>query len=169
MLESTCKAFLTICQIWDLFEGKYLFHHLLNKDDIYDPFKHMAQIIGFIGLPPKEFVRRSETAAQCFDTEGTLGCSARAKSSTLLTCVASGNWVAEKHAKIPSVSLEDVETRLEGSDKMLFLQFIRSMLRWLPEERKSAKDLLEDPWLNRRGLYWIIIPKAADAWTARSM
>lgn len=148
MLESTGKAFLTICQIWDLFEGKHLFHHLLNKDGIYDPFKHIAQITGFIGLPPKEFVRRSETAAQCFDTEGTLGCSARVKSCTSLTCVASGNWVAEKHAKIPSVSLEDVETRLEGSDKMLFLQFIRSMLRWLPEERKSAKDLLEDSWLN---------------------
>jgi len=62
--------------------------------------------------------------------------------------VALGNWVAEKHAKIPLVSLEEVETRLEGSDKTLFLQFIRSMLRWLPEERKSAKDLLEDPWLN---------------------
>lgn len=78
-LQSTCKAFLTRCQTWDLFEGKHLFHHLLNKDGIYDPFKHMAQIVGFIGPPPAEFVRRSETATQCFNTEGTLACSARAK------------------------------------------------------------------------------------------
>lgn len=60
----------------------------------------------------------------------------------------SGNWIAEKHARVPSVSLEDVVTRLEGSSKILFLQFIRSMLKWLPEKRKSAKELLEDPWLN---------------------
>ena len=54
------------------------------------------------------------------------------------------------HAKIPVTSLEKVETRLEGRDKELFLQFIRSMLRWLPEERKTAKELLDDPWLNER-------------------
>lgn len=29
----------------------------------------------------------------------------------------------------------------------MFLEFIRSMLRWVPEERKRARELLEDPWL----------------------
>lgn len=59
-----------------------------------------------------------------------------------------GNWIADEQAKIPETSLEQVETRLEGRDKELFLQFIRSMLKWLPEERKTAKELLDDPWLN---------------------
>lgn len=30
----------------------------------------------------------------------------------------------------------------------MFLRFVRRMLRWKPEERASAKELLYDPWLN---------------------
>ena len=37
---------------------------------------------------------------------------------------------------------------LEGEDKRRFLDFVRKMLQWLPEDRKTAKKLLEDPWLD---------------------
>ena len=58
-----------------------------------------------------------------------------------------GNW--DNLIDIPAnLSLEDSEKNLEGRNKELFLQFIRSMLRWVPEERKTARELLEDPWLN---------------------
>ena len=50
--------------------------------------------------------------------------------------------------KIPSNSLEEFEENLKGKEKVLFLQFMRKMLRWVPEERMSAFDLLDDPWLN---------------------
>lgn len=56
-------------------------------------------------------------------------------------------WIADEDAAIPQVSLESLEQRLSGSDKEQFLRFLRSMLKWLPEERKTAKQLLEDPWL----------------------
>ena len=46
-----------------------------------------------------------------------------------------------------STPLEDIETRLTGREKELFFNFMREMLKWLPEERKAAKALLEDPWL----------------------
>jgi serine/threonine protein kinase len=36
---------------------------------------------------------------------------------------------------------------LEGEEKELFLDFIRSMLRWRPEDRKSATELLKHPWM----------------------
>jgi len=36
---------------------------------------------------------------------------------------------------------------LEGEEKRLFLSFVSKMLQWLPEDRKTAKELLEDPWL----------------------
>lgn len=68
----------------------------------------------------------------------------------MLTRGNTGNWIADKHAKVPDTSLEEVETRLEGQDKALFLPFIRSMLKWLPEERKTAKELLLGPWVNER-------------------
>jgi hypothetical protein len=46
------------------------------------------------------------------------------------------------------MSLGDSEENFEGEEKMKFLEFMRKMLRWIPEERKSAKELLQDPWLN---------------------
>ena len=44
----------------------------MDEEENYDPYKHMAQIVGFLGLPPEEFVARSETASQCFDPKGML-------------------------------------------------------------------------------------------------
>ncbi len=50
---------------------------------------------------------------------------------------------------IPSdFRLEDSVPSLEDDpEKEQFLDFVRGMLRWVPEERKTAKELLDDPWL----------------------
>ncbi|KAK2809434.1 hypothetical protein FQN50_003893 [Emmonsiellopsis sp. PD_5] len=114
--------------IWDLFEGRHLFGNIMDEQGHYDPFKHMAQVVALLGPPPKELMLRSETIGQCFDADG--------------------NWQAGNHEKIPDISFEDLETRLAGNDKVLFLKFIRSMLSWLPEDRRTARELLDDPWLN---------------------
>ena len=39
---------------------------------------------------------------------------------------------------------------IADEDKELFLKFIRRMLCWLPEDRATAKELKEDPWLEFR-------------------
>lgn len=50
--------------------------------------------------------------------------------------------------EVPSaISLEQLETNLEDSDKKLFLQFMSKMLQWDPQNRQTAKQLLEDEWL----------------------
>ncbi|KDE84954.1 hypothetical protein AO1008_00304 [Aspergillus oryzae 100-8] len=49
---------------------------------------------------------------------------------------------------IPSISMEESEENLSSQDKQQFLHFMWSMLQWVPEERKTAKELLDDPWLN---------------------
>ncbi|KAL2839190.1 kinase-like domain-containing protein [Aspergillus pseudoustus] len=113
--------------IWDLFEGQHLFGDIFDSKGGHDPFKHLALMVALIGPPPAEFVRRSETTEQCFDS--------------------SGRWIAHREAPIPSVSLEVLEKRLSGEEKELFLAFIMSMLKWMPEERKTAKQLLEHPFL----------------------
>lgn len=48
-----------------------------------------------------------------------------------------------------TTSLEKSEKFLEeGKNKELFMEFMRGMLQWRPEDRKTAKELLDDPWLN---------------------
>jgi len=61
-----------------------------------------------------------------------------------------GKWMRAGGLDIPPISLEGSEENLEGRNRELFLQFMRSMLRWTPEERKPARELLDDPWLNER-------------------
>lgn len=51
---------------------------------------------------------------------------------------------------VPSTTLEHLEENLEGRNKQLFLDFMKSMLQWVPENRKTASELLEDLWLNER-------------------
>ncbi|RDL42541.1 CMGC protein kinase [Venustampulla echinocandica] len=113
--------------IWDLVEGEHLFGDIFDTKGGHDPFKYLALMVALVVPPPSEFVTLSETMEQCFDPNGA--------------------WVAHEDAAIPLVSLETLETRLSGQEKALFIQFMRSMLKWLPGERKTARQLLEDPWL----------------------
>lgn len=39
------------------------------------------------------------------------------------------------------------EENLAGEEQKEFFDFLKSMLCWLPEERLSARQLLEHPWL----------------------
>lgn len=58
-----------------------------------------------------------------------------------------GKW--KQDVEIPGgVSLEKSEAFLDGRNKELFLAFMGGMLQWRPEDRKTAKELLQDPWLN---------------------
>lgn len=50
----------------------------------------------------------------------------------------------------PAVTFSNRTPFLGGEDKRLFIEFASKMLRWLPEERPTAKELYNDPWLNFR-------------------
>lgn len=39
------------------------------------------------------------------------------------------------------------EENLEGNEQALFMDFIRSMLKWLPEDRPTAKQAMQHEWL----------------------
>ena len=51
-------------------------------------------------------------------------------------------------AEIPDVSFEESELYLEGQNRDMFIQFVRKMVTWDPDERQTASELLEDPWLS---------------------
>ena len=105
-------------------------------------------MVALAGLPPTEFVKRSETTEQCFDSGGKC-CESLPSIDSIGVLIASdiGGWIAHGDAIVPSESLESLERRLEAPEKEQFLKFIRSMLQWLPEKRRTARELLQDPWL----------------------
>ncbi|KAF1739729.1 Serine/threonine-protein kinase SRPK [Beauveria bassiana] len=111
--------------VWDLFEGGRLFRAV--KDGHLDDEQHLAEMVSLLGSPPKAFLQRSSKCRQYWDLDG--------------------NWIAA--TPIPAQSLESREKRLNGEDKALMLQFVRKILRWLPEDRSSAQDLFEDKFLTQ--------------------
>lgn len=56
-----------------------------------------------------------------------------------------GNFLHEE--LIPARKLEDTIPSLEGKDREAFLSFVSNMLTWLPEERMTARELMEHPFL----------------------
>jgi hypothetical protein len=45
-------------------------------------------------------------------------------------------------------TLESLEGSFEGEEKAQFLDFVRSLLRWLPEERATTDQAWSHPWVS---------------------
>lgn len=71
-------------------------------------------------------------------------------SVAMLTYIRQGVLIHGQADESRGTTLENTISNLSGEDKRLFLQFVARMLRWLPEDRATAKQLLEDPWLSHR-------------------
>ncbi|KAJ9198984.1 hypothetical protein DTO021D3_8558 [Paecilomyces variotii] len=107
--------------IWNMMEGKDLFKHIRSSKGDYDARAHIAEMIAKLCHTAREYF-----GGPFFNSEGEF---------------------MHKDLIPTDVSLEGLVYSLEGDDKQLFLNFVRKMLQWLPEHRKTAKELLEDPWL----------------------
>ncbi|RAK85462.1 kinase-like protein [Aspergillus costaricaensis CBS 115574] len=110
--------------IWDLFEDHHLFDGR-GPDGCHSDVQLLAEMVAMLGPPSVEWLRKSPRSLKEWDS--------------------SGQWKASK--EIPSISLADSEEYLEGESKQMFMNFMRKMLLWDPEERQSARELLTDPWL----------------------
>ncbi|KAI0760090.1 CDK4/6 [Fomes fomentarius] len=113
--------------IWNMFQGRDMFKVTGGPDNEEHNRYHIAHMVSLLGPPPVDFLKRSETGEpwEYFDAQG--------------------NWIGA--ADLPDDSLELSEERLEGENKAQFLKFVRKMLRWKPEDRFTALELLQDPWL----------------------
>ena len=133
-------------------EQKDLFDGLHPESHKYRSSVHLAQIIGIIGPPPKELLDRGdpEIVKRYFDDNGMLLFSV---SSPLHVDDNAGDFKYD-HLIPVGRTLGDTITMLEEEEKERLLSFAKRLLRWLPEDRPSAKELIEDPWLElprRRG------------------
>ncbi|POR37771.1 Serine/threonine protein kinase, putative [Tolypocladium paradoxum] len=112
--------------VWDMLEGKHLFtERLPSRED--SRFAHMARIVNLLGPPPGDLLERSDVVDEYFDQNGKL----------------------KEGTEMPT-SLEQEEEVLSGQEKVDFLSFLRKMLQWRPEDRMSARQLMNDPWLKVR-------------------
>ncbi|PGH01338.1 CMGC/SRPK protein kinase [Polytolypa hystricis UAMH7299] len=84
-------------------------------------------LIAALGPPPPEFLAKNpERKADFWDENG--------------------KWLGL--APIPDTrTMEALEIRLEDNNKSEFLRFLRRAVTWMPEERATAIELLQDPWL----------------------
>lgn len=77
----------------------------------------MAAMIAVLGLPLLQYLQRTQISHAYFDENG--------------------KWRGV--TEIPDLSMEDFEKNLSGEDKAIFLDLIRKMLHWVPEERQTAR------------------------------
>jgi len=137
--------------IWNMIEGKDLFKHIRSSQGGYDVRAHLAEMIALLGPPPKVLLDREKLWSDVkwghavLNSDGKLCQTAREYFGGPFFNL-EGEFI-HKDLIPTGVSLEGSVSSLIGDDKRLFLNFVRKMLQWLPEHRKTAKELLEDPWL----------------------
>ncbi|KAE8380090.1 kinase-like domain-containing protein [Aspergillus bertholletiae] len=109
-----------IYQLWGLFYGSGPFDIRLDAYDLGSVDEaHLGQIISLLGPPPPDLLDREKETSRYFHTEGML-----------------------------ALDLVSVAKGIDGNDRMpQFVDLISRMLRWRPEDRVTAEDLLSHPWL----------------------
>ncbi|KAM5539165.1 hypothetical protein V8D89_007038 [Ganoderma adspersum] len=122
--------------IWNMFEGRDMFKTDGRPEKKDDDLYHLAHMVSLLGSPPVDILKRGtlDELGQYFDEKGRKFCLEQPRIGA---------------TSLPDDSLEQSERNLEGEDKTLFLAFMRKMVRWKPEERCSASELLGDAWINK--------------------
>ncbi|KAF2225825.1 kinase-like domain-containing protein [Elsinoe ampelina] len=112
--------------MWDLLEGHPLFEAREDETGEYSALLHLREMHALLGPPPRSLLRRSPYAEVLYDDKGLL-----------------------RDAPLPveEKDLANTVTKLDGEDKVEFLRIMRKMLQWDPDDRPSAAELLEDPWM----------------------
>ncbi|KAI6631732.1 hypothetical protein MCOR14_007667 [Pyricularia oryzae] len=111
--------------IWDMLEPEPLFK-VYNYDSSFNEAFHFAYMVALLGPPLLDFLKRSATSAKYWDDDG--------------------KWKGS--VPIPSpTSLESRFTQFDGERKTIFLDFIRKLLAWDPQQRPLSGDAYMHPWL----------------------
>ncbi|KAI6855260.1 hypothetical protein KC338_g8940 [Hortaea werneckii] len=122
------------CMIWDAFQGEHLFTGHDPEHKIYRGRAHLSEIIALLGPPSPSLLARANLRSKFFSDNGDFS---------------AGIPLPHPHP------LEQLETTLQGEanneDRALFLQLMRKMLQWHPENRSSARELAEDEWILKHG------------------
>ncbi|KAI6800960.1 hypothetical protein KC361_g2095 [Hortaea werneckii] len=120
----------------DIWQVGCLFFMLLNERIPFKNFEgaerwsgcyHLTQMTALMGPPPEDYLSRSE--------------------EQYLECDESCAWRCPGSKGVPDISFEALLEKLEGEDKTTALDFVRCIFQWKPEERSTAKELLQHPFI----------------------
>ncbi|RMZ92248.1 hypothetical protein DV736_g542, partial [Chaetothyriales sp. CBS 134916] len=114
--------------LWDLTESMGLFDAIDTRPGKYSSAQHLGLMIALLGPPPKELLERGSTTSTYFDENGEF---------------------RKPHHILRDHTFEHSVTNMKGEEKELFIDFAKKMICWLPEERWTAKQLLEHPFLTK--------------------
>ncbi|KAH9212271.1 kinase-like domain-containing protein [Leptodontidium sp. 2 PMI_412] len=137
--------------IWNMMEGKDLFTNLKDEQGRYDVHAHLAQMMALLGPPPKALLKRERSFRKLTFTPEILnpeGKSCRNAFQYFGGPFFDDNGEFIRKDLIPQdLRIVETVTLFQGEEKLQFLEFVSKMLQWQPEKRSTAKDLLEDPFL----------------------
>ncbi|KAG6902621.1 hypothetical protein C0995_014227 [Termitomyces sp. Mi166 len=126
------------CMMWSFLFGHHLFSS--SRRGAPDPQtadkNQVAWMAAFFGPPPPQLLADSGPRALKFFNENG-SAKGEVPSETTLESVLKS-------------SLERKEETMTEEDAAAFLTFIRRTLKWTQEERATAAELLEDPWIRKR-------------------
>ena len=151
-------------------EDKELFAHLKSQKGNYTARAHLAEMIALLGPPPQKLIdqeklwrdipwdrsfpdtngewyntARKYYGGPFFDSKGKS--TIQAPACQAIALIHTTGYFACPEIIPTHVKLDNCITCIAGEEKALFLNFVRKTLQWLPEDRKTAKELREDPWL----------------------
>ena len=92
-----------------------------------DELSHLGHISALLGPPPEDLLDKGTRTDLFYESDGQF------KGTT----IAPSDFISES-------SIRNIDN---DEDKRLSIEFVQRMIKWLPEERSTAKELLQDPWL----------------------
>ncbi|KAL1968647.1 hypothetical protein VTN77DRAFT_1473 [Rasamsonia byssochlamydoides] len=103
--------------LWGLLEGRRIFEAVdPHGVDKYDDQKHLACITALLGPPPEELLEAGRRTSMFYDGQG-----------------------LKDPSLIPThFSFASTLNHIAGEDKKMFVEFVKRMIKWRPEERSTA-------------------------------
>ncbi|KAH0593263.1 hypothetical protein MHUMG1_08985 [Metarhizium humberi] len=137
--------------MWNLLEDMSLFERPAGDDGEYDAHVHLAQTVSLLGDPPKLVIERERLLRQNRLKKSILN--AQGKECMNMNEFWGGPFfddddsIMRKDLIRREITLADTVKHLQGDDKEQFLDFASGMLEWLPEKRRTAKQLMQHQFL----------------------
>ncbi|EFW16073.1 hypothetical protein CPSG_07123 [Coccidioides posadasii str. Silveira] len=135
---------------WDIIEHTELFLHVHDSQGHYNPKTHLAEMIALLGPPPKELLAKSDAMAEfswpnpIMNETGRLCRNGREYFNGPFFNE-NGEFLYDD--LIPARKLEDSIPSLKQKERQAFLSFVTLMLAWNPDDRQTAGELMEHPFL----------------------